>query len=124
MPRVTDMQLSSTASVTKQEILYRVLLIFVTLCGCTRCLRSPQLYELVSFYCSVLRAGWLTETQFARPVEFIGPHMHTHTHTHFFISLLQIPALRELCVCVNPAVYCQKSTSKCRDSGVQFDNKA
>lgn len=124
MPRVTDMQLSSTASVTKQEILYRVLLIFVTLCGCTRCLRSPQLYELVSFYCSALRAGWLTETQFARPVEFIGPHMHTHTHTHFFISLLQIPALRELCVCVNPAVYCQKSTSKCRDSGVQFDNKA
>lgn len=31
MPRVTDMQLSSTARVTKQEILHRVRLIFITL---------------------------------------------------------------------------------------------
>lgn len=80
MPRVADMQLSSTARVTNKETVYSVRLIFVALCGCACCLRSTTQYGLVSFgCCREFRAGWLTETGFP---DQLSSSDHTHTYTH------------------------------------------
>lgn len=104
MPKVTDMQLSSAARVTKEEILYRVRLIFSLSVAALTVWGALNSMDLTPFIAAESTqswlAGWLADWDSVSQASLVHRTTHAHPQTHFFISLLQIPALRELCVCV------------------------
>lgn len=101
MPRVTDMQLSSTARVTKQEILYRVRLIFVTLSATAlavwEALDSMDLSPFIAAESSE-KAGWL---RLVSQTSWVHRTTHTPTHAHTEFSECRcLQQTDKACVCV------------------------